>query len=169
MDEQQVEPFLLTTAEREACERLASGEAPYSQRALALLALADGASLAEAAAHAGLTENQVKLWRGRFRNSRLAVFPAELLVAEATTSATPAVSDPTAVETEVTAVPEKKKQAKKEKKEKSKKKDKKSKKEKKDKKGKKEKKEKKRKKEKKEKKGKKEDSKGKSKKKTKKP
>lgn len=160
MDEQQVEPFLLTTAEREACERLGSGEAPHSQRALALLALADGASLAEAAAHADLTENQVKLWRGRFRNSRLAVFPAELLMAETTPSAGPTASDPTAVETAVTAVPEKKKQAKKEKKEKSKKKDKK---------GKKEKKDKKRKKEKKDKKGKKEDSKGKSKKKAKKP
>ena len=89
MDEQQHEQLVLTAEERAGCERVAAGEAPHSQRAQAVLALADGATLAEAAAQTGLTENQVKHWQGRFRHGRLAIFPEELLEVEATAVASP--------------------------------------------------------------------------------
>lgn len=90
MDEQQDDRLALTAEERAGCERVAAGEGPHSQRAQAVLALAAGATLAEAAAQAGLTENQVKHWQGRFRNGRLAIFPEELLAAAtAVPSATP--------------------------------------------------------------------------------
>jgi len=82
MDEQPNDDLLLTAEERAGCKQVAAGEPPYSQRAQAILALADGASLAEAAVAADLTENQVKLWRGRFRNGRLSIFPEALLISE---------------------------------------------------------------------------------------
>jgi transposase-like protein len=89
MDEQQNEQLVLTAVERAACERVARGEAPQAQRAQAILALGDGATLADAAAQSGLTENQVKLWRGRFRNGRLSIFPEESLAVADTPVATP--------------------------------------------------------------------------------
>ena len=63
-------------------EQVAGGEAPHSQRAQALLALADGADLAGAGITAGLTVNQVRYWLGRFGSRRLSIFPAELLAAQ---------------------------------------------------------------------------------------
>jgi hypothetical protein len=110
MDEQQNDELLLSAEERAGCKQVAAGEPPYSQRAQAILALADGASLADAAAQTGLTENQLKLWRGRFRNGRLAIFPEELLIIENDTATMP--------ETAPEATPKKEKKAKKEKKKK---------------------------------------------------
>ncbi len=138
MDEQQNEQLVLTAEERAGCTRVAAGEGPHSQRAQAVLALADGATLAEAAAQTGLTENQVKHWQGRFRNGRLAIFPEELLVVE--TAVTTATLDPglVAVELLPQIAPAKQKKEKKAKKDKKKDNDKKKKdKGKKDKKGKK--------------------------------
>ncbi len=89
MDEQQHEQLVLTAEERAGCMRVAAGEGPHSQRAQAVLALADGATLAEAAMQAGLTENQVKHWQGRFRHGRLAIFPEDVLAAEGTPVAAP--------------------------------------------------------------------------------
>lgn len=70
--------LVLTKEEWATCEYVATAEAPHSLRARAILALAGGASVAETAVKTGLTENQVKLWRGRFRNSRVAIFPDEV-------------------------------------------------------------------------------------------
>lgn len=66
---------LLTPDEGAACEALASGEAPHSQRAQALLALDRGATQAEAAQVAGLSLGQLRYWLGKFRESRMAIFP----------------------------------------------------------------------------------------------
>ncbi|HRQ40244.1 MAG TPA: helix-turn-helix domain-containing protein [Chloroflexota bacterium] len=89
MDEQQNEQLVLAAEERAVCERVTAGKAPHSQRAQAVLALADGATLAEAAAKTGLTENQVKHWQGRFRNGRLTIFPEEALARGDTAVASP--------------------------------------------------------------------------------
>lgn len=120
MDEQQNEQLVLTAEERAGCTRVAAGEGPHSQRAQAVLALADGTTLAEAAAQTGLTENQVKHWQGRFRNGRLAIFPEELLVVE--TAVTTATLDPglIAVELLPQIAPAKQKKEKKAKKDKKK-------------------------------------------------
>jgi hypothetical protein len=70
---------LLSPEERAACQRIAAGEAPWSQHAQSLLALDTGATQAAAAEQAGLTPGQVKYWLGRFRSDRLDIFPAALL------------------------------------------------------------------------------------------
>jgi hypothetical protein len=70
---------LLSPEERAACQRIAAGEAPWSQHAQSLLALDAGATQAAAAEQAGLTAGQVKYWLGRFRSDRLDIFPAALL------------------------------------------------------------------------------------------
>lgn len=75
MENQPEKQLYLTSEERTACEQIATSQAPYSQRAQAILALADGASQAEAAQQSGLTENQVRYWLGRFRSKRLDIFP----------------------------------------------------------------------------------------------
>ncbi|HID51964.1 MAG TPA: helix-turn-helix domain-containing protein [Anaerolineae bacterium] len=75
MENQPKKQLHLTSDERTACQQIATGKAPYSQRAQAILALADGASQAEAAQQSGLTENQVRYWLGRFRSKRLDIFP----------------------------------------------------------------------------------------------
>lgn len=118
MDEQQHEQLVLTAEERAGCARVAAGEGPHSQRAQAVLALADGATLAEAAAQAGLTENQVKHWQGRFRNGRVTIFPEELLavVAETAVTASTPDPDPVAVELPPEIAPAKEKKEKKAKK-----------------------------------------------------
>lgn len=106
--EEQNNPLLLTEEERAVCGRLAVGEAPHSQRARALLILADGTSLAETADQSGLTENQVKHWRGRFRSQRLEIFP------EALRTAVPSqLPEPVTATVEDEAVPVKKKKKKK--------------------------------------------------------
>ena len=70
---------LLTPEERAACGGIAKAKAPYSQRAMALLALDEGATQMQAAGQAGLTKGQVRYWLGKFRQERLAIFPEELL------------------------------------------------------------------------------------------
>jgi hypothetical protein len=70
---------LLTPEEREACGRIAAGNAPHSQRALALMALDQGVGQAEAGELSGLTKGQVRYWRDRFRDNRLGIFPNDLL------------------------------------------------------------------------------------------
>jgi hypothetical protein len=70
---------LLTPEEREACGRVAAGCAPHSQRALALMALDQGVTQAEAGELSGLTKGQVRYWRDRFRDNRLGIFPNDLL------------------------------------------------------------------------------------------
>lgn len=75
VNEEQVTGKLLNQTQREAFEHLAKGEAPFSQRAKALLALDEGATQSEAGQIAGLTSGQVKYWLGKFRNEGLAIFP----------------------------------------------------------------------------------------------
>lgn len=70
---------LLTPEERAVCGGLASGETPHSQRAMALLALDEGATQMQAAGQAGLTKGQVRYWLAKFRQERLAIFPEALL------------------------------------------------------------------------------------------
>jgi transposase-like protein len=66
---------LLNLEERAVCERVAAGEAPWSQRAQALLALDEGATQVGAGGRAGLTQGQVRYWLGRFRQDGLGIFP----------------------------------------------------------------------------------------------
>jgi hypothetical protein len=66
---------LLSPEERGVCKQLAAGEAPWSQRAQALLALDEGATQAQAGSQAGLTQGQVRYWLGRFRKDGLSIVP----------------------------------------------------------------------------------------------
>ena len=75
----QDQPQLLTPEERQVCTQIAAGEAPHSQRALALLALAQRVTQAEAGELSGLTEGQVRYWRDKFRQQRLSIFPENQL------------------------------------------------------------------------------------------
>ena len=70
---------LLTPEEREVCAKIAAGNPPHSQRALALLALDHGATQAGAGERSGLTSGSVRYWRNRFRKRRLSIFPENLL------------------------------------------------------------------------------------------
>lgn len=70
---------LLTSGERATCQQIASGAAPHSQRATALLALDEGVTQAEAGQNAGLSRGQVQYWLNKFRQQRLAIFPADLV------------------------------------------------------------------------------------------
>jgi len=69
----------LTPQEQAICKKVATREAPHSQRASALLALNEGATQAKAAEQAGLTSGKVKYWVGRFRKLRLGILPDTLL------------------------------------------------------------------------------------------
>ena len=66
---------LLSPEERKACEQISGGEAPFSQRALALMAIDEGATQAAAGERAGLTSGQVKYWLAKFRKEGVAIFP----------------------------------------------------------------------------------------------
>jgi len=79
---------LLNVQEREICEKLSGGEAPYRQWAQTLLAIDGGASQAEAAQRSGLTNNQVRYWLAKFRKLGLGIFPQQSLV-----STMPDISD----------------------------------------------------------------------------
>ena len=79
-EETTMESNLLTTQENNICKIIAGGEAPHSQRAIALLALNEGSTQAEAAKQAGLTKGQVKYWVGKFRRQHLYIFPETLVV-----------------------------------------------------------------------------------------
>jgi hypothetical protein len=61
---------------------IATGNDLHGQRAIALLAIDDGATQVEAARQAGLSPGQVKYWLGKFRQVRMQIFPEEVLKAE---------------------------------------------------------------------------------------
>ena len=73
---------LLSDQEREAFKMIATGNDLHGQRAIALLAIDDGATQAQAAQQSGLTPGQVKYWLGKFRQVRMQIFPEQLLKAE---------------------------------------------------------------------------------------
>jgi hypothetical protein len=73
---------LLSDQEREAFKMVSTGNDLHSQRAIALLAIDDGATQAEAAQLSGLTAGQVKYWLGKFRQVRMEIFPEQVLQAE---------------------------------------------------------------------------------------
>ena len=111
---------LLSPEERGVCKQLAAGEAPWSQRAQALMALDKGATQAEAGGRAGLTRTQARYWLGRYREDGLSIFPeAELSQTQPDPSQDTAAS-PQAVGEEAAATAEKPKQKKKKKKKKKK-------------------------------------------------
>ncbi|NNF46051.1 MAG: hypothetical protein HKN69_04705 [Desulfofustis sp.] len=76
---QQSIEILVTVEESLILEALAQAEAPYSQRAQALLAVDAGSTLEQAAQVASLKVTQVRYWIGRFLNGRLGVFPDWLI------------------------------------------------------------------------------------------
>lgn len=76
--QQSIEIFI-TAEESLVLEALAQAEAPYSQRAQALLAVDAGSTMEQAARVANLKVTQVRYWIGRFRNGRLGVFPDWLI------------------------------------------------------------------------------------------
>ena len=76
--QQSIEIFV-TAEESLVLEALAQAEAPYSQRAQALLAVDAGSTMEQAARVANLKVTQVRYWIGRFRNGRLGVFPEWLI------------------------------------------------------------------------------------------
>ena len=79
-EETTMESNLLTPQENDICKKIAGGETPHSQRAIALLALNERSTQAEAAEQAGLTIGQVKYWVGKFRRQHLYIFPETLVV-----------------------------------------------------------------------------------------
>ena len=115
-ESKQVAGKLLSPEERAVCERLAVGEAPWSQHAQSFLALDAGATQAAAGEQAGLTTGQVKYWLGRFRSDRLDIFPAALLDQTQPEPAQDAEVSPQAAGEEAAATAEKPKQKKKKKK-----------------------------------------------------
>ena len=76
---QQSIEILVTADESLVLEALAQADAPYSQRAQALLAVDAGSTIEQAARVANLKVTQVRYWIGRFRNGRLGVFPDWLI------------------------------------------------------------------------------------------
>ena len=74
-EEKRTSGELFSPAERAACEQAAAGTAPFSQRALALLALDEGATQKDAAQQSGQTLGQVRYWLRKFRKERMAIFP----------------------------------------------------------------------------------------------
>jgi len=73
---------LLSEQERVAFRMISTGNDLHGQRAIALLAIDQGATQAEAAQIAGLTRGQVKYWLEKFRQVRLQIFPEALLQIE---------------------------------------------------------------------------------------
>jgi hypothetical protein len=74
-----LEGRLLSDQEREAFKMIATGNDLHGQRAIALLAIDDGATQAQAAQQSGLTAGQVKYWLGKFRQVRMEIFPEQIL------------------------------------------------------------------------------------------
>ena len=70
---------LLSEQERVAFRMISTGNDLHGQRAVALLAIDEGATQAEAAQQAGLTPGQVKYWLGKFRQVRMEIFPEQVL------------------------------------------------------------------------------------------
>jgi hypothetical protein len=125
-EQNELDPFL-TPDETQTLTRISTADAPYNQRAQALLALHQGQTLDEAAELTGLRTKQVAYWHNRYQKTRLAVFPAELLVEPAPTAAE-VLPEAEVKETPTAVSPEDKKKKSKEGKAKKEKKDKKGKK-----------------------------------------
>ena len=70
---------LLSAQERVAFKMISTGNDLHGQRAIALLAIDEGATQVEAAQQAGLTPGQVKYWLGKFRQVRMEIFPEQVL------------------------------------------------------------------------------------------
>ncbi len=70
---------LLSEQERVAFRMISTGNDLHGQRAIALLAIDEGATQVEAAQQAGLTPGQVKYWLGKFRQVRMEIFPEQVL------------------------------------------------------------------------------------------
>ncbi len=60
-------------------EVLAQAEVPHSLRAQAILAVDAGSTMEQAALVANLKLTQVRFWLGRFRSSRLNIFPEAMI------------------------------------------------------------------------------------------
>ena len=73
---------LLSEQERVAFRMISTGNDLHGQRAVALLAVDEGATQVEAAQQAGLTPGQVKYWLGKFRQVRMEIFPEQVLKAD---------------------------------------------------------------------------------------
>ncbi len=73
---------LLSEQEEKVLRVLSREQSVYGQRALALLALASGDSVEEAARASGLRDTQVKYWIPRFSCKRLEIFPEEKRVSD---------------------------------------------------------------------------------------
>ena len=73
---------LLSAQERIAFKMISTGNDLHGQRALALLAIDDGATQEQAGQRAGLTTGQVKYWLGKFRRVRMDIFPEQVLNAD---------------------------------------------------------------------------------------
>jgi hypothetical protein len=73
---------LLSAQEREAFKMISTGNDLHGQRALALLAIDEGATQEQAGQRAGLTTGQVKYWLGKFRRVRMDIFPEQVLNAD---------------------------------------------------------------------------------------
>ncbi len=78
IEEKSIELFI-TEEESLMLEALAQSDIPHSQRAQAILAVDAGSTIEQAAQVANLKVTQVRFWLGRFRNSRLSVFPESLI------------------------------------------------------------------------------------------
>lgn len=79
MTEKSSYELMITAEESLVLEAIAQSVIPYSQRAQALLAVDAGSTVVQAAGVAGLKDTQVRYWMGRFRKTRLQIFPQELL------------------------------------------------------------------------------------------
>lgn len=73
---------LLSAQERVAFKMISTGNDLHGQRALALLAIDEGATQEQAGQQAGLTTGQVTYWLGKFRRVRMDIFPEQVLNAD---------------------------------------------------------------------------------------
>jgi outer membrane biosynthesis protein TonB len=113
-DEVEEQGNLLSSQERQAFKMISAGDDLHGQRAVALLAIDEGATQKEAGIRSGLTPGQVKYWLGRFRQLRLEIFPDQVLENAGLEPGTPqpgTAQEPEQV-TEKTRKPVKKKKAK---------------------------------------------------------
>jgi hypothetical protein len=68
-----------SSAERQVVTKIAQGVEPHRGRALALLALDQGVTQAEASELSGLSRTRVSYWQDRFQREALSIFPKNLV------------------------------------------------------------------------------------------
>lgn len=66
---------LLSPQDQKSCQVIADGEKPWSQRAQALLAIDQGASVEAASERSGLRTTQVEYWVNKFQKAGMDIFP----------------------------------------------------------------------------------------------